>query len=929
MAPVRMRYLVFSVGLIAVVGLAACGGDAPAVTPPPPPPPPPPVPTATTVAAFAGTGQSVAAGQAAAIAPAVIVRDAEGKPFAGATVQFTVTDGGGSLEGAAPVSGADGVARVTRWTVGVIGVQRISAVVGALAPVTIDATIIPNSDVVTTSVPTTGGVVTITTSGHPYKGLTLTIPTGALPAATNWEMRLRTDLTLPTLPTGYRVGGPILEISNDAPVGGKLMTLDVPIQRPAGEGLVLAFYDPARGVMEVLPTVAQTDSSTRVVTTHLRADLLMGSSAAGVLARVNSAASAGTAGALIPITFSLPQPTAQAAFNPATDAWPVLDHGADDAPDGFSGVISLFQMVAKSSGTDLSTLVTPLASPGLYADAGAIGTLIEGNALMQPMLAQLATMDAQIGAQTGAQATADALTAQNVTAQIAMTGLPTMLAHYNSNTGPVAGETFYTNPVTSSGSQVTVMRSWDSAPSTLVRASVQFQSMTVDPMYHGTPTITDRVLYTPGFVAPTRAARVLMQQLKTLYGLTGTARDQMNDQIATRTGMQKPSLELESVPGGGWYPPDPSQPQALRGNSLKVRVAGGTDEFVVHDRTTGLELGNSSGSGLDMDPYVGPQRGNVRRMVLVRRKVRRVPPTRAGYPTRVDIERAPFRAIPDSVQITSDSLTARFDTDVSPKPTGGFRVVWDWGDGTTSQQQDSSSATHKYAVAGNYTVTVRLRSADGLVLYAVDSAHVVSEMSPHWQLTSMQNADTLDLNVPIPVAAILRQAIASPSSAMIAVDDVVGGGSTLSLRFNKTGAWTASNCCGPRPVPAPNELQELLGAVPIVSSAPTDRAFQGYTESRWSESIPDLGAGSMDGQHPNGSFLYEFRPPLGPLEPSIFRTGPEYVLRFTATRNGTAMSGVITLYYWPFEEATPTEPHGYFDRDPTSASFPFTAVRMK
>ncbi|MCC6773747.1 MAG: Ig-like domain-containing protein, partial [Gemmatimonadaceae bacterium] len=326
MAQSRMRYLVLSVGLVGVVGLAACGGDAPAVTPPPPPPPPP-VRTATTVTAVAGTGQSVAAGQAAPVAPAVIVRDAEGNPFAGATVQFTVTDGGGSLEGATPVSGADGVARVTRWTVGVIGTQRISAVVGALAPVTIDATIIPNSDAITTSVPTTGGVVAITTSGHPYKGLKLTIPTGTVSATVNWEMRLLPNLTLPTLPTGYRVGGAILEISNDAPQGAKLMTLDVPITRPAGEGLVLAFYDPVRGVMEVLPTVAQSDTSTRVVTTHLRADLLMGRPVTGVLARLGGA---GTAGALVPITFSLPQPTAQAAFNAATDAWPVLDYGAED-----------------------------------------------------------------------------------------------------------------------------------------------------------------------------------------------------------------------------------------------------------------------------------------------------------------------------------------------------------------------------------------------------------------------------------------------------------------------------------------------------------------------------------------------------------------------------------------------------------------------
>ena len=266
-------------GLV-LCALAACGGGGDGSTPvspptvtPPPVTPPPPAPTASSVTVLAGSGQTVPAGSAVPIAPSVVVRDAQGQPFAGATVQFAVAAGGGTLEGATQTSNAQGVASPTRWTVGAIGAQRITATVGTLAPATIDARIDPATEIFTQSVPTTGGVLRIATPGHPYEGLTLTVPAGTFAAPAEWSLRVQPAATPPALPTGYRAGGPLLEVTTNAPRGGALMTLDVPVRRQPGEVGRARVHGSRARRLEVMPTVARTDTSIRVVTTHLRADL--------------------------------------------------------------------------------------------------------------------------------------------------------------------------------------------------------------------------------------------------------------------------------------------------------------------------------------------------------------------------------------------------------------------------------------------------------------------------------------------------------------------------------------------------------------------------------------------------------------------------------------------------------------------------------
>ena len=92
------------------------------------------------IAISAGDNQSAVPGQAVAIAPAVVVRDAQNNPVAGATVTFAVTAGGGTLTGATATTNANGIATVGSWTLGAApAINTLSATVAGLTAVSFTA----------------------------------------------------------------------------------------------------------------------------------------------------------------------------------------------------------------------------------------------------------------------------------------------------------------------------------------------------------------------------------------------------------------------------------------------------------------------------------------------------------------------------------------------------------------------------------------------------------------------------------------------------------------------------------------------------------------------------------------------------------------------------------------------------------------------
>jgi len=89
---------------------------------------------AATVAVSAGNNQTVPAGTATSVAPAVRVADQSDNPVAGVNVTFTVSAGGGTVTGGSTVTNDQGVAAVERWTLGpAAGSNVLTAAAAGLA----------------------------------------------------------------------------------------------------------------------------------------------------------------------------------------------------------------------------------------------------------------------------------------------------------------------------------------------------------------------------------------------------------------------------------------------------------------------------------------------------------------------------------------------------------------------------------------------------------------------------------------------------------------------------------------------------------------------------------------------------------------------------------------------------------------------------
>jgi hypothetical protein len=87
-----------------------------------------------------GSDQQATVGTTVAVRPSVRIHDAHDNPVADLAVVFTVTGGGGSVEGAATTTDAAGIATVGQWTLGTVaGNNRLTAAATGLAPVTFNA----------------------------------------------------------------------------------------------------------------------------------------------------------------------------------------------------------------------------------------------------------------------------------------------------------------------------------------------------------------------------------------------------------------------------------------------------------------------------------------------------------------------------------------------------------------------------------------------------------------------------------------------------------------------------------------------------------------------------------------------------------------------------------------------------------------------
>ena len=98
------------------------------------------VPVVTTVTMTSGSPQTVAR-NATSTPLTVTVKDQNGDPITGRTVNWAVATGGGTLASSTSVTNAQGVATMTYTAGATAGTATVTATVGNLTPVTFNLTI--------------------------------------------------------------------------------------------------------------------------------------------------------------------------------------------------------------------------------------------------------------------------------------------------------------------------------------------------------------------------------------------------------------------------------------------------------------------------------------------------------------------------------------------------------------------------------------------------------------------------------------------------------------------------------------------------------------------------------------------------------------------------------------------------------------------
>ena len=98
------------------------------------------VPVVTTITMTSGTPQTVAR-NAASQPLTVTVRDQNGDPLSGRTVNWAVASGGGTLASTSSVTNAQGVATMTYTAGATAGAASVTASVGTLTPITFNITV--------------------------------------------------------------------------------------------------------------------------------------------------------------------------------------------------------------------------------------------------------------------------------------------------------------------------------------------------------------------------------------------------------------------------------------------------------------------------------------------------------------------------------------------------------------------------------------------------------------------------------------------------------------------------------------------------------------------------------------------------------------------------------------------------------------------
>ncbi len=897
---------------------------------------------AATMAVAAGDGQTAAAGATLPVNPAVIVRDATGKAFAGATVTFAVDSGGGTIASSTATTGSDGIATAGKWTLGSAGPQVIAASSGSLPKVKLRATVkAAGSSLAVQTVSPSGGTITIDKAGSPLTGLTFMVPSGALPSATT--------ITLSDVPTAGFTPPIGMTVVSSSALGIRAtqsalkapVLVRFPVTARPDQVSMIALRNPATGAVTVLPTVRSDASSITVALSSLDGQGVPSARLATPTLSLSLASAAEDGEAVmfqVAIDPALLARDFDSGFRPGVDDWdfarnpvaslPFLKGGgeAQTAVDPGDGMVAAEIWYFVNRKASAGALNRKFQLQGGVPESNRDG--IRWSAIATKDVPDLYATGG-IATQWKEQITLDAAGF----AKAQFTGIkvmfllgferpvPVLLFVSDDDGAPRIGVAYRV-----AGNSIDI--AVPDKPGASYRATYTETGMTPFDVV-GVNDVTYRVRAVAGlhYSMMVKDATLSSQWSRVAAGTIGDSEGwptvelhYADAKLDTAKVFLADTLrhwwECSSCPEYGY------RPTAVPASASHVQKF----RFGKFDDAGFGGLGESFGSA-NFAPNIIPEATDTQKVGFAiylpgpgSVGAAAASPGWLGWNT-VTYKRLRLEPEPAEVALGAGDTTVTFVVKPKIAPPSGTRYSWVLRTETGRDSVETASATHvrelKAGTDGVLLITAlepgkrRVIGRDSVVISA-DSA------APYWRLETIADQDELfddDNEWSGEDVALLQRMLASPKSVVLAIEKV-GAGREINLRVLTSGTWQDDECCPLKPG-NPGAMKVLkLGASPRVEHQ-VGPFFAGWGFSDWSQTTDDLSSGTITSQYISDWVSYT-------VHDAGSQMGPAGAFRLQATRSGKTLTGTIEIFIWWFSDRD-NEIHD----PPESFRLPFKATRMR
>jgi hypothetical protein len=920
---------------LAALAITACGGDTPTD---------PDRPDVASLAVHAGAGQTAATSTPVPVNPEVIARDAQGRAISGVRVNFSVTQGAGAIGVAGVNTDENGVASPGQWTLGPTpGPQALRAQFADsdVPAVTISATAVAAELVLTTQVVSSaGGTITVNRPGSTLHGASLQFGAGAVAGATSVTL-LESSVAGVQLPAGVQAVSSGLGIASSGGrlQGGALVTF--PATPVSGKLLMVALANPRTGAVTLLPLTSQDPQSVGAALPSLNSTALP-----GLRASMSSDNELTALTLLVAINEELLAVDYNTGFRPSVDSWDFPAMALADLPflyrvndgsysysvlyDGWISTALWYYVNKKKTGSPkLNGLTQEAAGEPLSSRLG-----IRWAALAEKDVPPVNQVGSLVVKEWTDWATDDRkrfswLQFRAIKALMLTTlknPVPVVLLdtdnpdQFNDESHPFAiayktvGNMLHLVSPLDPGSEIIV-------PFSETEGMAPFGIQTP-----GGAIMTVRAIAGVHYVNVVDDAKLSAQWSRVA-----------DETIGKAEGWPTPTLHWEKakLDTAKVYLLDELQhwwqcagctsvlptPAHLPATASHVqRYQAGT--------YTGTAFGGLSGmfssASLSAEDTFEETQTMEKKGFLVRHPFGSDVElgTAVGWLDWVDVTYRKMTLAPSVDEITfSKDTTINVTVVPSEAPPAGTRYRWKLRteDGQDSVETTTPTHTRELEAGADGWLIITALEGEHKRPIARDSIRIEpGGAAPYWRITSFTgDANFLedDPEEPNPpeLNAMLR-VFGTPTAGLIAIEEV-GGVSELRLRARRNAIWDGESCCPPAAYDPATEWLLPLGHS-VVRNHPVGPFFGGWGTSFWSQSSQDLGAGSMTGQWVQSTVPYQI-PDQGT------QSGPDGGVRFTATRNGTTMTGQIVVWAWAVDSET-----GEVE-EVLSYVYQFTAIRMQ